>query len=169
MANLPFDLVAVVEDFYAITFSPKMPVPMGKTFAAWKLGHFGGEMERHELAARTLDEAIKLATPPMFPAKLMPKGGEPSFVILETDDTAREGKARQTVHFYTVKARREYRLLDRGDPHSASHCAVPYAVYQGSLPMNAFDPRRPFQGGEDNAANGRQPGEARLIDVGVGR
>lgn len=137
---------------------------MGKFFATWTLGD-GGEQQRCDLLeATTLAEALAFATPPIMPLALA-KGGFPAFVILETDDAAREGRARHLVHFYTVKVRREWRSI--GPLGSTAQAAVPYAVHGGSMAMDAFEPRRPFRAGVDDAANGRQPGEARLIEIGA--
>ncbi len=139
--------------------------PMRVSFATWQLSTLAGgslEAECKGLNATSLDEAIKLATPPEMPVQLA-SGGFPAFVILETDDTAREGKARHTLHFYTVKVKRDWRAVG---PHGdARKVAIPYAVHSGSLAMSEFDPRRPFQAGTDDPANGRQPGEARMIEA----
>jgi hypothetical protein len=70
------------------------PTPMrAKRFASWRLNADGTESEHLDLPAETLGEAVALVTPKPYPARLIAKGGEPSFVILETDDTARTGKA----------------------------------------------------------------------------
>ena len=143
-----------------------MPARMGKSFATWTLDADGRERSRVDLAAVTLDEAVKLATPPMMLAKYV-KGGLPSFVILETDDTAREGKARHMLHFYNVKSRRDWRAT--GPCGLAQLNVIPRAIHAGSLPMNAFEPRRPFDARLDHPGNGRQPGEPRLIEAGARR
>lgn len=149
---------------------PMRAETMGKSFDTWTLDtlHMPGTGEREckPIDAASLDEAIALATPPAM-AAAHAKGGFPPFVILETDDTAREGKARQVLHFFTVKVRREWRAI--GPLGSAAQAAVPYAVMAGSMAMDAFEPRRPFRAGRDDPANGRQPGEARMLDVSARR
>lgn len=133
---------------------------MGKAFAMWPLSEYGNEAARQDLHASTLADAVVIATPPPVKAALA-KGGWPAFVILETDDTAREGKARQVLHFYTVKSKRSWRPIDTG---GTACFAIPYAVHAGSLPVEAFTPRRPFDAALDDPANGRQPGEGQLVE-----
>ncbi len=141
---------------------------MRVSYATWVLvpgDSFSHEDQRHELDATTLAEAVNLATPTMSPAHLYPKGGEPSFVILETDERADEGHARHTLHFYNVKAKRDWRVFGSANFGQPLKVAIPYAVHSGSLAMNAFDPRRPFDAFADHPGNGRQPGEARMIEA----
>lgn len=146
-----------------VTGNAQRTVPMCVTFTLWRLSSCGNlEALRKELPAASLAEAVKMATPATMPLALV-SGGLPSFVILETDDRAREGEARHKLHFYIVKAKREWRNV--GECGTPKKLAIPYAVHSGSLAMNAFDPRRPFCAGIDDAANGRQPGEARLIEA----
>jgi hypothetical protein len=145
----------------ADAIAPFVPTALRRTFATWTLGE-GGEQERRDLDAETLAEAVVLATPPVMPATIA-KGGFPAFVILETDDTAREGKARHLLHLFTVKVRREWRSI--GPAGMRQRAAVPYAVAAGSLPMDAFKPRRPFDSRLDHPGNGRQPGEGQLIEL----
>lgn len=137
-------------------------VPMRKTFAMWPLSEYGNPTWRQALCASSLADAVKICTPPPVKAALA-KGGWPSFVILESDDTAREGKARHTLHFFTVKSRRSW--LPLGSFGETVQAAVPYVVSAGSLPMDAFEPRRPFDAMKDDPGNGRQPDEARLIEA----
>jgi hypothetical protein len=138
-------------------------VRLGKSFTKWSMDPSGYESRAYPLDADSLDEAAKLCTPGMMPLNLASLGFDP-FVILETDERVRAGKARHVLHFYIVKARREWRAV--GPLGSARKVAVPYAVHQGSLPMNAFEPRRPFDVAKgDCPATGRQPGEDGLIEV----
>lgn len=155
---------SVNEAFAIDRAAATMPRPMRCAFATWTLcddARFA-ESARRELDASSLDEAVKQATPPPMPVALA-RGGFPAFVILETDETAREGSARHTLHFYTVKVKREWRSTR--PLWSQQQVAVPYAVHSGSLAMAAFDPRRPFDAALDCPGNGRQPGEARLIEA----
>lgn len=155
------DLAAMTADIFGM---PPRAAAMRTTFTCWPIfTSSAGGVDRRDLAAATLDEAVKLATPPVTEAKYA-KGGFSPFVILETDDTAREGKARHIAHFYNVKAKREWRTIA---PHETRKMAVPYAVHAGSLAMDAFEPRRPFDAFQDHPGNGRQPGEARLIEIGA--
>lgn len=137
-------------------------VPLGRHFNYWPLSEYGNESYRQALCAYDLADAVKICTPPPLKAALA-KGGWPSFVILETDETARDGKARHVLHFYNVKAKREWRRL--GDCGEAVQAAVPYVVHAGSLPMDSFEPRRPFSALTDDHVSGRQPNEPRLIEV----
>jgi hypothetical protein len=135
---------------------------MGKTYGMWPLGKSGHETYRQALCASSLDDAVKIATPPMAPLDVA-KGGWPPFVILETDDRARPGKAQHVLHFYIVKAKREFRAV--GEFGTAKKVAIPYAIHQGSLPMEAFEPRRPFDPMRDCRITGAQPGEAAMIEA----
>jgi hypothetical protein len=139
-----------------------MPRVLSKTFTAWGLG--GGDgCDSEDLNAATLGEAVALRTPPMMPAAHA-KGGFPSFVILETNDAAREGKPRLILHFYNVKARRDWRAI--GPFGMAQKAAIPYAVHAGSLAMEQFEPRRAFSTLHgDDPVTGRQPGEGRLLEA----
>lgn len=148
----------------AVAINAQRAVPMARTFSTWRLSENGTETRRRYLDAATLDEAVRLATPPPMVTSLA-RGGFPGFVILETDDTARDGKARHMLHCFTVKVRREWRAVGPG--RSAQQVAVPYAVRAGSLPMNAFEPRRPFDACQDDAVTGRQSGEAQLLEIGA--
>lgn len=157
------ELFKVAEEMIALA-EAGMPstTPLRRTFAAWGLGR-GNGCDRQDLNAETLEQAVALRTPPMVPAAHV-KGGFPSFVILETDDTARDGEPRQVVHFYNVKVKRCYRNI--GPFGTAQQAAVPYAVHAGSLAMEQFEPRRAFSlrlG--DDPVTGRQPGDGRLIEV----
>jgi hypothetical protein len=136
--------------------------PLRKTFAAWEMNDRGYEAACQPLAADNLDEAVKLMTPHVAPIALARVGNDP-FVILETDETAREGRARHMLHFYMIKVRNEWRSI--GPLGSTAKAGVPYAVHMGSLPMNAFEPRRQFDAHMDCPGNGHQPGESRLIEV----
>jgi hypothetical protein len=138
-------------------------VQLSKTFAAWGLGR-GNGCDREDLNVETLEQAVVLRTPPMVPAAHA-KGGFPSFVILETDDTAREGEPRHVLHFYNVKVKRCYRRI--GQFETAQQAAVPYAVHAGSLAMEQFEPRRAFSLRRgDDPITGRQPNDGRLIEIG---
>lgn len=137
-------------------------VRLGKSFAKWGLDPSGHEQRAYQLDADTLDEAVKRCVPEPMALNVASLGFDP-FVILETDERVRAGKARHVLHFYIVKAKREWRSV--GPLGSARKVAVPYAVHQGSLPMNAFEPRRPFDAKFDCPATGRQPGEDSLIEL----
>jgi len=141
---------------------PAGATPMRATFAMWGLGA-GSESLRQTLNAATLDAAVAMATPPMTSLDHAKLGFAP-FVILETDERAREGRARHMLHFYIVKAKRDWRSV--GPCGSARKVAIPYAVHSGSLPMNAFDPRRPFDvAAGDDRVTGRHGGEPRLVEA----
>lgn len=137
-------------------------VRITKGFTKWNLGDPAREQRAHPLKAETLDEAVRLSTPPIMVLD-QARGGFPSFVILETDDRVRAGKARQVLHFYVVKVKREWRAV--GIPAITRKVAVPYVVHQGSLPMDACEPRRPFSARTDDPVTGRQPGEDHLIEL----
>ena len=138
-------------------------VRMGKTFTAWRLDKDGRESARIDLGASNLKDAISTATPHTMPVALA-RGGFDPFVILETDETARDGKARHVLHFFTVKAKRDWRSTGPGGV--VQQVALPYAVPCGSLPVNAFEPRRPFSlVAGDCPITGRQPGECVLIEA----
>lgn len=158
MSDLRQDLIrSVAEDSGAAR-----AVRMGKTFAMWPLNEYGYEAHRQALCASDLEDAVKIATPPMMKASIA-KGGFPPFVILETDDTARPGTARHKLHFYIVKCRREHRST--GPFGMVELNAVPYAVHTGSLAMDEFAPRRPFDAKFDCPGTGRQPGEGQMVEV----
>lgn len=143
------------------TLAHVLPSQMRTAYATWNLGDHASD--RRELDAATLEQAVALATPPMMPARLA-KGGFPAFVILETNDAAAEGRARQRVHFYTVKVKREWCRVDSLG-NTTTLTANPYAVPSGSLAMDAFEPRRRFRAGEDDPVSGRQAGEGRLVEA----
>ncbi|NJC06543.1 hypothetical protein GGQ97_002336 [Sphingomonas kaistensis] len=149
-----------MDSFHSLALDICRPVRLTRTYAAWLLT--GGEQRRITLAALTLDQAVAEMTPSPVRASEA-KGGWASFAILENNDTAGEGQARQTLHIFAVKARREHRRF--GLNPVAVAAAVPYAVPIGSLDVEAFEPRRPFDAFLDCPVNGRQPSDSRLIEV----